>query len=194
METLQDVLAKLDMLESHQIADLNVWSILIVQVIKLVFKKNVEIPALEPAQALLIVKLFRTGPLVLAHQELMVIPTRLDVHQFLQNNLWILVLQVLVETMLFARDIKEKELQLVLVFKDILEIHSLLVDQNVLKIQIAQEIECAGIKSVLILAQDFVALMLSAQFQTMYQVVIVYKVTLVTHLWLVIQYQLSQLL
>ena len=71
METLQDVLAKLDMLESHQIADLNVWSILIVQVIKLVFKKNVEIPALEPAQALLIVKLFRTGPLVLAHQELM---------------------------------------------------------------------------------------------------------------------------
>lgn len=89
--------------------------------------------------------------------------------------------------MLFARDIKEKELQLVLVFKDILEIHSLLVDQNVLKIQIAQEIECAGIKSVLILAQDFVALMLSAQFQTMYQVVIVYKVTLVTHLWLVTQ-------
>ena len=89
--------------------------------------------------------------------------------------------------MLFARDIKEKELQLVLVFKDILEIHSLLVDQNVLKIQIAQEIECAGIKSVLILAQDFVALMLSARFQTMYQVVIVYKVTLVTHLWLVTQ-------
>ena len=91
METLQDVLAKLDMLESHQIADLNVWSILIVQVIKLVFKKNVEIRALEPAQVLLIVKLFRTGLLVLAHHELKVIPTRLDVHQFLQVSVHSLI-------------------------------------------------------------------------------------------------------
>jgi hypothetical protein len=75
-----------------------------------------------------------------------------------------------------------------------LEIHSLLVDQNVLKIQIVQEIEYARIKNVLIPAQDFVASMLFAQLQIMYQAVIVFKVTLVTLQWLVTQYQLSQLL
>ena len=71
------------MLESHQTADLNVWLILIVQVIKLVSKKSVEIHALEVVQALLIVKSSHIGLLVLAHQELKVTLTKLDVHQFL---------------------------------------------------------------------------------------------------------------
>ena len=80
--------------------------------------------------------------------------------------------------MLFAT--KEKEQQLVSVFLAILEIHSCLVDQNVLKTQIVQETKFVGIKSVLIPAQDCVVSMLFALFQTMFQDVIVYKVTLVT--------------
>ena len=87
----------------------------------------------------------------------------------------------------FARDIQEKELQLAAAYRDISEIHSCLVDQNVLKIQTVPEIECAEIKSVLIPVQDFVVSMLFAQFQTMYHNVIAYKVTLVTLLWPVTQ-------
>jgi hypothetical protein len=182
------------MLEFHQTADLNVWSILIVQVIKLVSKKSVEIHALEVVQVLLIVKSYHIGLLVLALQELKVTLTKLDVHQFLLKNLWIHVLPVLVEIMQFARDIKEKEQPLVAVFQDILVIHSSPVDQNVLKIQTVQEIEYAEIKSVSIPAQDFVVSMLFAQYQIISQDVIVYKVTLAIPLWLVIQYPLSQLL
>jgi hypothetical protein len=116
METLPGVHAKLVMLVFHQIADLNVWLILIVQVMRLASKKNVETHALEVVQVALIVKLFHIEPLVLAHQELKETPTKLVVHQFLQNNLWIPVLPVLVETMPFAKDIREKEQQLAAVY------------------------------------------------------------------------------
>ena len=74
----------------------------------------------------------------------------------------------------------EKEQQLVSVLKAILEIHSCHVDLNVLKIMIVQQIEYAKIKSVSTPVQDCVVSMLFAQFQTIDQAVIVYKVTLVT--------------
>ena len=75
----------------------------------------------------------------------------------------------------------EKEQQLVSVLKAILEIHSCHVDLNVLKIMIVRQIEYARIKSVSIHAQGYVVTTLFAQFQTMFQVVIVAKVTLATH-------------
>ena len=67
----------------------------------------------------------------------------------------------------------EKEQQLVSVLKAILEIHSCHVDLNVLKIMIVQQIEYAKIKSVSTPVQDCVVSMLFAQFQAMFQVVIV---------------------
>ena len=65
--------------------------------------------------------------------------------------------------------------QLVPVLKAILEIHSHHADQNVLKIATVQQIEYAGIRSVSNPAQDFVVSIRSAQFQTMFKVVIVSK-------------------
>ena len=71
--------------------------------------------------------------------------------------------------------------QIVSVLKAILGIHSLHANQNVLKIMTVQQIVNARIKSVLTPALDFVVQILFAQFQTMFQVVIVAKVTRVTH-------------
>jgi hypothetical protein len=75
---------------------------------------------------------------------------------------------------------KVSEHQIVFVLKAILGIHSYLVTQNVLKITTVHQIEYARIKSVLTPVQDFVVLMLFAQFQITSQVVIVSKVTRVT--------------
>ena len=66
---------------------------------------------------------------------------------------------------------------IVSVLKDILVIHSHHANQNVLKIMTVQQIVNARIKSVSTLAQDFVVTILFAQFQAMFQVVIVNKVT-----------------
>ena len=84
MEMWPVVRARLDTLEYRLTVDRNAWLIPSVQVIEHVFKRNAEIHALEVVQLVLIVKLFHIEPLVLAHQELKVIPTRLDVHQYLQ--------------------------------------------------------------------------------------------------------------
>ena len=84
--------------------------------------------------------------------------------------------------MLFAKNTQKViEHQIVSVSKAILGIHSHHANQNVLKIMTVQQIVNARIKSVSTLAQDFVVTILFAQFQTMFQVVIVAKVTLVTH-------------
>ena len=81
--------------------------------------------------------------------------------------------------MLFAKNTQKfSKHQIVSVSKAILGI---LANQNVLKILTVQQIVNARIKSVLTPAQDFVATILFAQFQTMFQVVIVAKVTRVTH-------------
>ena len=93
-----------------------------------------------------------------------------------------LVIPVLVEKMLSAENTqKMSKHRIVFVLKTILGIHSYLVTQNVLIITTVNQIEYAGIKSVLTPAQDFVVTILFAQFQTMFQLVIVSKVTLVTH-------------
>jgi hypothetical protein len=72
--------------------------------------------------------------------------------------------------------------QIVSVSKAILGIHFHHVDQNVLRIMTVQQIVNAGIKSVSTPALDFVVTILFAQFQTMFQVVIVTKGTWVTRL------------
>ena len=71
--------------------------------------------------------------------------------------------------------------QIVSAIKAMLVIHSHHANQNVLKIMTVQQIEYARIKSVLTPALDFVVPILFAQFQTIFQAVIVAKVTLVTH-------------
>ena len=84
--------------------------------------------------------------------------------------------------MQFAKNTqKVSKHRIVSVSKAILEIHSHRADQNVLRIMTVQQIVNARIKSVSTLAQDFVVTILFAQFQTMFQVVIVDKVTLATH-------------
>ena len=84
--------------------------------------------------------------------------------------------------MLSARSTQtETTQQLVPALMAILGIHSHHANQNVLKIMIVQQIVNAKIKSVSTPALDCVVLILFAQFQTMYQVVIVVKVTPVTH-------------
>ena len=67
--------------------------------------------------------------------------------------------------------------QIVSALKAMLGIHSHHANQNVLKIMTVQQIVNARIKSVPTPAQDFVVTILFAQFQTMFQVVIVAKVT-----------------
>ena len=71
--------------------------------------------------------------------------------------------------------------QIVSALKAMLGIHSHHVTQNVLKIMTVQQIVNARIKSASTPAQDFVVPILFAQFQAMFQVVIVAKVTRVTH-------------
>ena len=80
----QNVLVKLDTLVHPQTVDQNVWAIKTAQVTKLVFKKSAEIHVRVPVPALQIVKWFQIGLLVLAHQELEVVPIQLDVRQSLQ--------------------------------------------------------------------------------------------------------------
>ena len=76
--------------------------------------------------------------------------------------------------MLFAINIQKVIVhQIVPALKAILGIHSHHANQNVLKIMTVQQIVNARIKSVSTLAQDFVVTILFAQFQTMFQVVIV---------------------
>ena len=80
--------------------------------------------------------------------------------------------------MLFAISTQKVSMhQIVPVSKAILGIHA---DQNVLKIMTVQQIVNARIKSASTPAQDFVVPILFAQFQAMFQVVIVVKVTPVT--------------
>ena len=71
--------------------------------------------------------------------------------------------------------------QIVPALKAILGIHSHHANQNVLKITTVHQIEDARIKSVSTPALDCVVTILFAQFQAMFQVVIVAKVTRVTH-------------
>jgi hypothetical protein len=79
--------------------------------------------------------------------------------------------------MLFAINIRNVIVhQIVPALKAILGIHSHHANQNVLKIMTVQQIVNAKLKSVSTLAQDFVVTILFAQFQTMFQVVIVLKV------------------
>ena len=75
----------------------------------------------------------------------------------------------------------ESTQQLVPVKKVILGIHFHHANQNVLKIRTVQQIEYARVKSVSTPAQDSVAPILFAQFQIIFEVVIVAKVTRVTH-------------
>ncbi len=83
--------------------------------------------------------------------------------------------------MLFAINTQKVSLhQIVSALKAILGIHSYHVNQNALKMMTVQQIVNARIKSVLTPAQGFVVTMLFAQFQAMFQVVIVPKVTWVT--------------
>ena len=71
--------------------------------------------------------------------------------------------------------------QIVSALKAMLGIHSHHADQCVLIITTVQQIVNARIKSVSTPALDFVVPILFAQFQTIFQVVIVAKVTPVTH-------------
>ena len=71
--------------------------------------------------------------------------------------------------------------QIVSALKAMLGIHSHHANQNVPKIMTVQQIVNARIKSVSTLALDCVVQILFAQFQTMFQVVIVAKVIRVTH-------------
>ena len=83
--------------------------------------------------------------------------------------------------MLFASNTQKVSVhQIVPALKAILGIHSHHADQNVLKITTVQQIVNARTKTVSTPAQDFVVTTLFAQFQTMFQVVIVAKVTRVT--------------
>jgi hypothetical protein len=87
-----------------------------------------------------------------------------------------------VERMPLAENIQKVSVhQIASALKAMLGIHSHHADQNVLKIMTVQQIEYAEIKSVSTHAQEFVVTTLFAQFQTMFQVVIVATVTLVTH-------------
>ena len=86
------------------------------------------------------------------------------------------------EKMPLAKNIQKLSVhQIVSALKAMLGIRSHHANQNVLKIMTVQQIEYVGIKSVSTHAQEFVVTTLFAQFQTMFQVVIVAKVTLVTH-------------
>ena len=92
-----------------------------------------------------------------------------------------LVIPILVERMQSAINTQTvSKHPIVSVLKDILVIHSHHANQNVLKILTVHQIEYARTKSVSTPAQNFVVTILFAQFQTMFQVVIVAKVTRVT--------------
>ena len=179
MATLPDVPAKLATLVFLRTADPNVLSILTAQVIWLVFKKSVKIPAQELALPLPDVKSFLIDLLVLVHQVPEAILMSQDVPKYLQIYPLIPAHLVHVETMLFAKDIKVvTELQHANVFKDTLVIHSCRVALNVHKTQTAQAPKFAQIKSVSTLAQDYVESMQSVECPIMYPDATVCKDTL----------------
>ena len=91
--------------------------------------------------------------------------------------------------MQFAKNtIESIELPRVHVFLDILEIHSYLVDLNVLKIKIVLGQKFVKIKNVSTLVQDYVASMQSVMYKTILLAVIVCKDILEILLWLVTKY------
>lgn len=160
-----------DILEIHQIVDLNVLLIRTVQVLKLVLTINAEIHALEAVAKTLNVELFPMQSRVLVQLVLLAIHLYSVLFNNKKNQIHVNHLHVV---QMLCVD-KEMGLALVPAYKTIKEIHMKAVVQNVYLVPIVQRIEPVFEINAPILVLVFVDKMQNVKLSITYQLVLVCK-------------------